>query len=375
LERKDPGRTVGSRIIAVTRYFGSYSAQSEKEGVMAAMNTTKKYLMIPAWILLLAIVALGVVQSGRPSNLIDPSGFLFVLVGGIALAVISFSGAEIGRAFRNAMGASGNEADIRSSAHFWEAAGRGFWILGVVRSVLHLVMYLLAALRTQEFASVQLLIGEIAKYLLSPLYGILLAVICFIPCWKLIGKLQNRPPAHPGEQDRLSVGRTGWRFGVLFGYVLFFAVLVLSFLKIEISTELLIALKPAMFVVVGGAIALILFTRGTGTGPTPSSAFAAMGLFGCLIGEMQMLFGISEGAPGVGQVAGAFAFFISSCLTALFGMVLVSAPLEDRAIRTGRIASPSAFSRAAWYVFPLLALIFLVQMTFQLFALTTTPPR
>jgi flagellar motor component MotA len=337
---------------------------------MSSMGTTKKFLLIPVWILILAIVALGVIQSGNPANLIDPSGFLFVLVGGIALAMISFPGAEIWRALRDAVGTPGNEADIRGSAFFWEAAGRGFWILGVVRSILHLVMFFLS-LRTQESGSMQWIIKEMAQYLLATLYGILLAVICFIPCWKLMGRLQSRPLVPTTEQRPMFIGRSGWRVGGVVGYVLFFASLVLCFLKVHIDAGLLIALKPAVFVVLGGAIALMLFTRGANVVPSPSAAFAVMGLIGSLLGIIQMLFGMSEGAEGIAQVAGAFAFLISSCLTALFGMVLVGVPLEDRAVRTGRVAAPSAFSRAAWYVFPLLALIFLVLMATRLIV----PPR
>ncbi len=337
---------------------------------MSSISTTKKYLLIPVSILILAMIALGVVQSGTPANLVDPAGFLFVLVGGIALVMISFPGAEIQRSLRAAVGATGNEADIRSSAFFWEAAGRGFWILGVVRSILHLVMFFIS-LKTQEVASIQLVIREMAQYLLATLYGILLAVICFIPCWKLMGKLPNRPLAPTEEQRPISIVHSGRRFGVAVGYVLFSASLVLCFLKVGVDVELLMAIKPALLVVLGGTIALMLFMRGANTGPSQSTAFAAMGLIGSLLGIIQMLFGMTEGAQGIAQVAGAFAFLISSCLTALFGMVLVGAPLEDRAVRTGRIAAPSGFSRAAWYVFPLLALIFLVPMVLQLIV----PPR
>jgi len=333
---------------------------------MSAMSTAKRFILVPAWILILATVVLGVVQSGKPNNLIDPAGFFFVLVGGIALVMISFPGTEILRALRDAVATSGNEADISSSAHFWEAAGRSFWIMGVLRSILHLVMFFIS-MNTVEVAGIQWLIREWAQYLLATLYGILLAVICFIPCWKLMGRRQSRRLEAAAEQKQISSERRGLRFGAVVGYVLFFAVLVLCFLKIHISAGVLIALKPAVFVVLGGAIALMLLTRGTCSGPTPSTAFAAMGLIGCLLGTIQMLFGMAEGTPGISQVAGAFAFLISSSLTALLGMALVGAPLEDRAIRLGQTEAPPARNRVAWYVFPLLALIFLVPMVLQLF--------
>jgi hypothetical protein len=238
--------------------------------------------------------------------------------------------------------------------------------VGVLRSILHLVMFF-GSMVTQETAPMQWFIKALAQYLLATLYGILLAVICFIPYWKLMGKLQSRPLVPVAEQRPMSIGRPGWRFGVAVGYVLFFALLIPCFLKLPMLAGLLMVFKPAVLVVLGGTIALILFMRGADSGPTVSTAFAAMGLIGTLIGSIQMLFGMTEGIQGIGHVAGAFAFLVSSCLTALLGIVLVGAPLEDRAIRTGRIAALSGFSRVAWYVFPLLALIFLVPMLFQLF--------
>ena len=43
------------------------------------------------------------------------------------VAVVKING-DYGRAFRDAAATPGNEADIRGSAFFWEAAGRGFWL-------------------------------------------------------------------------------------------------------------------------------------------------------------------------------------------------------------------------------------------------------
>ena len=299
------------------------------------------------------------------ANFVDPYGFLFVLVGGVALVMISFPGVEIGRALRHAVRTPANDAEIRASIHFWEAAGRGFWILGVSRSILNVTMGF-AAMATQETASLQPIMRFMAQSLVATFYGVLLAVICFIPCWKLMGKLQGRTLVPETEQGSISISRPGWRFGAAIGYVLFFSVLA-SFLTPAIlklplpASGLLMAYKPGMLLVLGGAIALMLFMGGSNSGSTLSTAFAGMGLIAYLMGCIQMLFGMTDPGPqGIAQVAGAIAFILSSCLTALLGMALVSAPLEDRAIRIGRVAAPSAFSRASWYVFPLLALMFLV---------------
>jgi len=280
---------------------------------------------------------------------------------GIALVMISFPGTEIRQALRDAVASPGNETDIKSSACFWEAAGRSFWIAGVLRSILNFVMFFMS-LRTQPVAAPQVINKGLAQYLLVTLYGILLAVICFIPCWKLVGKLPSRPSAPAAEQTSMASGRHFWRLGSVVGYVLIVSLWAWSFPLHSI--EFLIAIKPAVFVVLGGMIAMTLFMRGSGS--TLSTSFAAMGLIGSLLGIIQMLFGMTEGMGGIPQVAGALAFFLASCLTALLGIVLIGAPMEDRAIRIGRVAGPSAFSRAAWYVFPLLALISLIPLVFQL---------
>src|SRR5512145_2910830 len=184
---------------------------------MSSTSATKKYLLIPVWILLAAVIVLGVVQSGKPANLIDPAGFLFVLFGGIALVLISFPGVEIRRALRDAFAAPGDEEDIRSSAHFWEAAARGFWIAGVLRSILSFVMFF-QSLRTQPIAPMQVIYLGLAQYLLATLYGVLLAVICLIPCWKLIGNSERRPSESTIEHTPSSTARSGRRISAAIGY-------------------------------------------------------------------------------------------------------------------------------------------------------------
>jgi len=92
-------------------------------------SASSDILLIAGKILLLSLVVMGALQSGTPASYIDTYGSFFVLAGGAALMMISFPGAEIWRAFRHAAGGSGSDAEVRNSAHFWEAAGRGFWIM------------------------------------------------------------------------------------------------------------------------------------------------------------------------------------------------------------------------------------------------------
>jgi hypothetical protein len=318
--------------------------------------------LIPVRILILLILVVGGLQSGTPASYFDRYGFLFVLVGGVALALISFPGAEIGLALRHAAGGSGSDAEIRNSTHFWEAAGRGFWILGGLSSVLSMVIGFVG-MRTMEVAAISAVIPILIRPLLSTLYGSLLAVICFVPCWKLMEILQSRHLAPNPERNEtpISIRRTGWRFGTVFGYVLFLAALVSTSHVLLNLSELWSVYRPSLLVVLGGALALILFMGRNNTRLTPSAGFACMGFIGSLMGFIQMLIGMTDPGPqGIGHVAGAVAFVLFSCFTALLGMALIGAPLEDRAIRIGRVSAPSAFSRVSWYVFPLLSLIFLI---------------
>jgi flagellar motor component MotA len=311
--------------------------------------------------LFLLILVVGVLKSGTPASYVDPYGFLFVLVGGVALIMISFSGAEIWRAVRHAAVGSGSDAEMGNSAHFWEAAGRSFWILGGLSSVLSIIISFVG-MRTEESASISALIPVLIRPLLSTLYGSLLAVICFVPCWKLLGILQSRPPAPNPERNGnpISMGRRGWRYGTVLGYVLFLAALVWT-ARTLLNLWLLPVYTPSLLVVLGGTLALVLFMGGSNTRLTLSTAFAGMGFIGSLMGFIQMLIGMTDPRPqGIGHVAGAVAFVLFACLTALLGMALVGAPLEDRAIRIGRVDAPSAFSRVSWYFFPLLSLIFVV---------------
>jgi len=314
--------------------------------------------------LLIVIVAMGALQLGPPASYIEPSGFFFVLIGGMALLMISFPGAVIRCAFRCAAGGSGSDAEIRTSTHFWEAAGRSFWILGGLNGVLNMFLCFMG-MRTMGGSIAESSSNYLIPSLLSTFYGWLLAVICFVPCWKLLGIPQNRPPSADTEQNQMpvSVGRPGWRFRPLLGYILFLIVLVLTNYDLPEMTDpdQWHAYGPSLFVVLGGAFSLILFTGVNNTKLTASAAFAGMGFIGTLMGFIQMLIGMTDtDSQGVGYIFNALVFVLFACLNALLGMALIGAPLEDRAVRTGRVKAPSAFSRVSWYVFPLLSLITLI---------------
>jgi flagellar motor component MotA len=342
---------------------------------MSSTKSSKRYWLIPVRILILLIVVVGILKSGTPASYFDPYGFFFVLVGGVALVMISFPGAEIGRAFRHAAGRPGSDAEIRNSIHFWEAAGRGFWIVGGLRSVLR-IMIGFSAMKYEATAGMSSVIGFLAQSLLATFYGSLLAVICFVPCWKLLGIMQSRSSAPNPERNEtpISTGRPGWRFGTVFGYVLFLSALVSTSYMLNVDLpELLRVCAPILLVMLGGILALMQFLGVNNSRLTLSTAFACMGSICSLMGFIQMLIGMTDPSPrGIGHVAGALAFILSSCFITLLGMALAGAPLEDRAIRIGRVTAPSAFSRVSWYVFPLLSLIFLI-LTFTMIVMPLPP--
>jgi TonB family protein len=332
---------------------------------MPSTNSIKNLLLILAGIIILALMAADAIISGKLPGFLDPYGLLFVLVGGVALVLISFPGSEIRSALKHAVGVPGNNAEIRHSAFFWEAAARGFWMLGGLRCILNLIIAFVG-MKSEETAGLGAIIGRLAQCLLATFYGILLAAICLIPCWKLMGKLRSRPSLPDAGQNELPISaRPGWGFGTTVGYVLFLAVLAFTAFNFSFQTlwELLPAIFnwPAVLVVLGGTVAVIIFVGGTNSSHRLSIIFALMGLIASLIGFIQVLLGVAsfsvKGPSSIADVAGGIAFVIGSCFIALLGMVLVGAPTEDHAIRMGRITAPSVFSRVSWYVFPLLILI------------------
>ncbi len=352
------------------------------------LSTTSKNgrLLMLGKIVILVIIAAAVIRSyfmTTKTDFFDPYVFAFVLVGGVALMLISFAGTGIGRTLLHSVGVLGNDAEIRRSAFFWEAAARSFWMLGGLGSILNLMICFIG-LKTVEFHGIgEIIDALVRKSLLAMLYGMLLVVICLIPYWKLIGKLQNQQSlsnAESGETTQ-AIGRSGRIFGAVIGYVLFLSVLVsipfaFSFAKLwSVMTDIIHS--PALLVVVGGALVLMLFSGEANSGRTMSASFAAMGLIGCLMGCIQALFGITSfsisGKPvDIAGVANGCGFTVCCCFAALMGMMLVGAPLADRAIRTKHITAPSASSRLSWYGFPSLTLI-LVPLIVA--AITTPLPR
>ncbi len=331
-------------------------------------SAKKERMLLAGRILILVILATAVLLSGKSALHFDPYGLLFVVAGGVAGALMTFSPREVRAAFAHAGGAPGSAEEVRRSALFWEAAARNFWILGVLRSILSFVLPL-----ANPSGGLKALTSSLANSLLAALYGMVLTAVCYVPYWKLEGRYGRRrlrdetpSPAPPARGDIRS-----WGYGHIVGYALFTAILASALFRAP-ATGIGAALGwifywPSLLVVFGGTLALMLFLGGAAHETAVSPAFAATGLIGSLMGFVQTLLGISAGS--ITDVASALTFILSSCFAALLGMFLLGGPLEDRAARGLGEHARTALNRAAWYVFPLLALVFLVSV----FVLVITP--
>ena len=329
---------------------------------MSTEKNIKRLCLILARILVVAALFTAVVFSGKFSGFMNARGLFFVLAGSVTLALASFSIPEIGAAFRHAAGVPGEPAAIRISMAFWEAAARNAWMSGVMGTILNFIV----ALCTMS-GGIAEVATRMATSFLATVYGMVLAVICAVPAWKLgdIMRFQTTRNISQNALNPAPAAAKSLRFENVLGYLLFLVVVswtafkpVLGMAYLKFSPFDWIIHWPSLLVVLGGTIALILFVGSAGAGRILTPAFAITGLIGSLMGFIQVLLGFAS--RKIYLVSAGITFVIASCFMALLGMILVGAPWEDRLVKTGRMDRPSALSRAAVYVFPLLALIFLV---------------
>jgi hypothetical protein len=327
------------------------------------------------WLVAAAFV-FAIVFSGFFAGLMNRAGLLFLLFGSVATAFMGFSRQEIAAAFRNAAGLSGPVGSLRRAAHFWEAAARNAWILGVLGSAINFAIAL-----GGESGGIADISNRMIQSFVVTLYGLVLSVICLVPAMKIAGELEKAkslidPPAD--EASRPAPARA-FSFERLASYVSFTAVLVLTALpqvqgypqKGTMPIGKVMLHGPAILVVFGGAIALALF-MGSGTGARAwTLGFATTGLIALLLGLIQALFGFVH--TSLQEISAALAFIIAASTFALLGLVAVAAPLEDREIMEGRREGPWPLSRMFWVIFPLLAFIFLL-LTFILVITPITKP-
>ncbi len=328
------------------------------------MNT-KRLILVVGKTLTLAILVIAVLLTGRFSDFIYGYGLIIVLVGGVAMALMSFSTSEIGAAFKHAAGVSGAGEDLQKSALFWESASRNFWMLGILGSLINFVI----ALSTSE-GGIAGIASRAAATFICVVYGMIMGVICFVPGWKLREKLQKEtlegaPETHEKSRQRLT---PALRLENIIGYILFLSITSWAIVVPSLSLQTSrfrpwdwIIYWPSILVVLGGTLALVLFVGNSASGRSFTLGFFVTGLIGSLMGFIQVLLGFAS--RNIDEIAAAVTFIISSCFIAWLGMMLVGAPLEDRMVKAGKINKHAPSSRLTWYIYPLVILIFLI-MTF-----------
>jgi MFS family permease len=339
-------------------------------------NRTKEKRPLLVWgrILLLGSLAVAVALSGKFTNFVSGYGLIFVLLGGAALALTSYSLREMGAAFKHAAGGPGRLGELRTSLLFWQTSARNVWMLGVLGSIISFVAALTNAQASSQ-GGIASIAFRMAISFVPTVYGLLLGVICLVPAWKLTEKPHLESPGGAPQADKKPVQKAGGspRVETIIGYILFLGMTTWAILGPSLSAG--VPLKswewivswPALLVVLGGTTALVLFAGDMAAGSAFTLSFALTGLIGSLAGFIQVLLGFSS--RSIQNVSSGLAFIISSCFIALLGMMLLGVPLEDRAAKAGKTHIQARLNQIACYVFPLIVLIFLAMA----FVMVVTP--
>lgn len=335
---------------------------------MTASPNNKRFILVMGRISIIVFLVTAVILSGKFTDFLNGPGLVFIILGAVAMSLMGFSLSEIGISFKHAAGVPGKNEELQRSVYFWEAASRNVWILGVMGTVISFVI----ALSTNE-GEIMDISMRMSKSFVMMVYGMTAGVICFVPAMKLNSKISEQQQAESsnGLENPLERKIDSVRFENIIGYILFISLLGWTTLSPLFNQRLsgplnpleLFVYWPALLVVVGGSTVLVLFMGNNVAGRSFTLSFAFTGLIGSLMGFTQVLFAFSE--RNIKDVAAAITFIISCCFAGLLGMILVGIPMEDRSVKTRDDRKRLTLSRIAWFVFPLVTLIFLA-LTFVL---------
>jgi flagellar motor component MotA len=253
---------------------------------------SKGFLSVISRILIIILLVSTVILSGKFTDLMSGPGLVFVFMGGIALALISFSFNEISIVFKHTSSQSSTVEDLRKAGYFWETAVRNFWMMGVLGSVISFVI----ALGNSEGGIFEIATRMSGSYL-SAVYGMIFAVICSVPALKTSGILISQPieERHKVLEESENIGNSFLRFETMIGYVLFIFVLgwaVFTPLMGQafdgpLKPQDLFLYWPSLLIVLGGTIAIALFVGNTATGRSFTVGFALTGFLATLMGFIQ----------------------------------------------------------------------------------------
>jgi hypothetical protein len=290
------------------------------------------------------LTAAGVILA-RSASVASGIGVGAATLGVVAVLLLGFPARELGRAVACAAGAEAGPGDRQRGALAWAAAARSAWVLTAAIAVAGFV----SAFSSQSSGIARLLAG-VGDRAVGVAVGLLIAVVCAMPALRLgTGEpAASEPlPAPPAAPQRALAA------------VILLAVLAAPLLgrgsggRFEPLPWLLHG--PAWLVVLGGALALGLYLRPTGTGAAAVVALAAAGAVGILVGLTRGLHGFATAS--IEDVAGGLMFAVASAYAGLAGLAAVGLPLLDRDARGGR--RPPAAAHAAVAGFPVVVLLLL----------------
>ncbi len=328
---------------------------------MTSDTSTRKLPFVLVRVTVLVALIAAAVASGKFSDFIDGFGLGFVLAGGFAMVLMSFSVGDIMAALKGAGGARQSTEENRSSLFLWKSFSRNFWMMGVLATLIAFAVAL-----TSTEGEIAVIAEAMAGSLVSAVYGLIFCVMGFVVAMKLSDRSSDTSQEARKEPDGgfRSLGLTN-----AVGYLLFFALIAGTLIRSMMTgnPEANVAGQhawewliywPSLLVVVGGTTALVLYIGNGAKGQAFTFGFAVTGFIGSLMGFIQVLLGMA--GRSIQEVSTGLTLMLSSCFFALLGMMAVGAPLEDFTVRDSRVTPRSTMSRAAWYVFPLVALIFVV---------------
>ena len=325
-------------------------------------------------IMVAAALIAAAVFAGKSQGLLDGPRLVYVLLGMVAMTLMGFSRSDITAAFKHGAGRPGGEKELRISLHFWEAAARNAWMLGVMGTIISFIFAL-----SISSGGIRDIAAQMASAFITSIYGMILGAVFLIPAFKSLAQLSALPPAENQDLPIIPDNHSAPRLKLenIIGYILFalvfgWAILYPLFSKTPagpLNPAQLFIYWPSMLVVAGGTIALVLFIGKTGAGRPISLCLALTGIIGSLIGFIQVL--ISFSGKSIKGISAAVTFIISCCFISMLGMMLIGLPLEDHAVKNLGRKKPLTVTRLAWFLVPLAALIFLALT----FVLVITPMR
>jgi hypothetical protein len=280
-----------------------------------------------------------------------PAGFVLLIGGAVALALVTFSAREMRAAFGHAFVRPLSAEAGRRARVFWEAMARNLILLGALAAPFGFVA---ALSHGDEFPPIVQLMGE---QVFGPLVAALaLAILCALPASRALGSAgeNGAPPAREGKPEDPR-GRGWLRVETGLGYVLLTAVLVRAVLTTGEGPNFRpidwLLHAPAWLAVGAGALAFVVYRGEIGAAASVTHGLAGAGAMGALFGLLNALHGFA--GSRIEAVAGGLVFVSSACVATLVGLAAVGLPREDRAL--GK--APGAPSRLVWYGFPLLTVL------------------